>query len=453
MPAGAMTAAEAIQPAIDCAPRPSGSQPPRFAGFGDAQSPEEFLDRLETFCLVTGVAAEKRLTHVVPAALEGSAKLWLRFVKTFASWEDFKAAFIAEFSSIDAKWRLKQELELRTQHPEENLKEFIYTIAAYYDRIGGEVPEADKVDRVLRQMHPQLQDLVEGKQFSNLAELAKAADGLMERYWRRFQYKPPPPPTDQVARDLAFRPAANETGLSGAQPRVMAAAAAPFQHPSAASYWPLHPAAIQPSYHRDQLHKSPASAVRPHFPTPPQPQGYQPHDGGGITCHRCGGIGHMGREPAPLLPMQRNRTYPLPVPGKREAVGATPVSTYETAPRVAAVAGNREPLLEVRIGQTTFLALLDTGSSVSLLGTPAARVAEATGAKLRIQGKEHFGWQNRLVAVKHILKVQDTLGHKQPHPTIPVCARFVSGHCAWRRLFDCDRHVPTCGVGWMDNWN
>ncbi|KAH6942796.1 hypothetical protein HPB50_010738 [Hyalomma asiaticum] len=295
MPAGAMTAAAAIQPAIDCAPRPSGSQPPRFAGFRDAQSPEEFLDRLETFCLVTGVAAEKRLTHVVPATLEGSAKLWLRFVKTFASWEDFKAAFIAEFSSIDAKRRLKQELELRTQHPEENLKEFIYTIAAYYDRIGGEVPEAEKVDRVLRQMHPQLQDLVEGKQFANLAELAKAADGLMERYWRRFQYKPPPPPTDQVARDLAFRPAANEAGLSGAQPRVMAAAAAPFQHPSAASYWPLHPAAIQPSYHRDQLHRSPASAIRPHFPTPP-PQGYQPLDGGGITCHRCGGIGHMGRE-------------------------------------------------------------------------------------------------------------------------------------------------------------
>ncbi|KAH8042739.1 hypothetical protein HPB51_025643 [Rhipicephalus microplus] len=297
MPAGAMTAAAAaaIQPAIDCAPRASGSQPPRFAGFGDAQSPEEFLDRLETFCLVTGVAADKRLTHIVPAALEGSAKLWLRFVKSFASWDDFKAAFVAEFSSIDAKRRLRQELELRTQHPEENLKEFIYTIAEFYDRIGGEVSDTEKVDRVLRQMHPQLQDLVEGKQFATLAELARAADGLMERYWRRFQYKPPPPPTDQVARDLAFRPAGNTaglSGLSGAQPGVMAAAAAPFQHPSAASYWPLHPAAIQPSYYRDQLHRSPA----PHVPTPPQPQRYQLLDGGAITCHRCGGIGHMGRE-------------------------------------------------------------------------------------------------------------------------------------------------------------
>ncbi|KAL3211549.1 hypothetical protein MRX96_036367 [Rhipicephalus microplus] len=227
-------------------------------------------------------------------------------------------------------------------------------------------------------MHPQLQDLVEGKQFATLAELARAADGLMERYWRRFQYKPPPPPTDQVARDLAFRPAGNTaglSGLSGAQPGVMAAAAAPFQPPSAASYWPLHPAAIQPSYYRDQLHRSPA----PHVPTPPQPQRYQLLDGGAITCHRCGGIGHMGREcpsgrrNGPPRCYQCNRIGHIrsQCPGKRETVGATPASTYETALRIAAVAGNREPLLEVRIGRTTFLALLDTGSSVSLLGTPA----------------------------------------------------------------------------------
>ncbi|KAL3211539.1 hypothetical protein MRX96_036359 [Rhipicephalus microplus] len=53
-------------------------------------------------------------------------------------------------------------------------------------------------------MHPQLQDLAEGHAY-NLAEL-KAADGLMERAWRRLQYSPPPLPSNQVARDLAFRP-------------------------------------------------------------------------------------------------------------------------------------------------------------------------------------------------------------------------------------------------------
>ncbi|KAH8028130.1 hypothetical protein HPB51_013177 [Rhipicephalus microplus] len=144
-------------------------------------SPEEFLERLENFCLVTGVAADKRLTHVVPAALEGGAKLWWRFVRGFDSWEQFTAAFRSELSSIDAKRRVKAELEQRTQHPEENLKEFIYAIATFYDRIGEEVSEAEKVQRVLRQMHPQLQDLAEGHAYNDLAELVKAADGLMER--------------------------------------------------------------------------------------------------------------------------------------------------------------------------------------------------------------------------------------------------------------------------------
>ncbi|KAH7969087.1 hypothetical protein HPB52_014561 [Rhipicephalus sanguineus] len=158
-------------------------------------------------------------------------------------------------------------------------------------QISGEVPESEKVDCVLRQIHPQLQDLGEGKQFANLAELGKAAGGLMEHYWGRFQYKPTPPPTGQVSRDLAFQPAGNVAGLSGAQPRVMvAAAAAPFQLLSAASHWPLHPVAIQPFYHRDQLHRFPASAARPHLPTPPQPQEYQPLDSGRIACHCCRGV-------------------------------------------------------------------------------------------------------------------------------------------------------------------
>lgn len=147
-------------------------------------------------------------------------------------------------------------------------------------------------------MHPQLQDLVEGRQFSSLAELAKAADGLMERFWRRLQYKPPPPPTDQVARDLAFQSTINVAGLSGTQPGgLITAAAAPFQYPPAASPWPLHPAAIQPSYHRDQLRGLAAFTTRtPHFSAPSQPQRYQPLDPGGFTCHRCGGVGHIARE-------------------------------------------------------------------------------------------------------------------------------------------------------------
>ncbi|KAH8009090.1 hypothetical protein HPB51_010280 [Rhipicephalus microplus] len=71
--------------------------------------------------------------------LEGGTKLWWWFMRGFDSWEQFTAAFCSKFSSIDAKRRLKAELEQCTQHPEENLKEFIYAVATFYNRIREEV--------------------------------------------------------------------------------------------------------------------------------------------------------------------------------------------------------------------------------------------------------------------------------------------------------------------------
>ncbi|KAH6946851.1 hypothetical protein HPB50_015640 [Hyalomma asiaticum] len=61
----------AVHPASDCAPRSTGGQPgqpPRFKRFNDPQSPEEYLDRLKTFCLVSGVAANKAYTHCTRGA-------------------------------------------------------------------------------------------------------------------------------------------------------------------------------------------------------------------------------------------------------------------------------------------------------------------------------------------------------------------------------------------------
>lgn len=307
----------------DSAPRLAATHLPRYSGVRDLQSPEEFLERLENFCLVTGVAADKRLTHVVPAALEGGAKLWWRFVRGFDSWEQFTAAFRSEFSSIDAKRRLKAELEQRTQHSEENLKEFIYAIATFYDRIGEEVTEAEKVQRVLRQMHPQLQDLAEGHVYNDLAELVKAADGLMERAWRRLLYRPPPLPSNQVARDLAFSPSPALEHRSLPQPTTMATAsfasfaAAPPEPPT--YHWPLHPAALDPSYCRDRQYS--CDTVPPFSPYGPGPTPRQEPTGGAmrVQCHRCGGFGHISRNCATGRQMGPSVCFRCQRPGHLQA--------------------------------------------------------------------------------------------------------------------------------------
>lgn len=50
---------------------------------------------------------------------------------------------------------------------------------------------------------------------------------------------------------------------------------------------------------------------------------------------------------------------------------------------MAATAGGKEPLLEVTIGDKVFYALLDTGSSISLLGDTAMEAAKSTGVSTR----------------------------------------------------------------------
>ncbi|KAH7955512.1 hypothetical protein HPB52_001186 [Rhipicephalus sanguineus] len=91
---GLMTAAAVIQPTGD-ASQSSGSQPTKFSVF-NAQSLEEFLDRLET--LLSGECEVLAALHQILWILGGL----------------FKTVFITEFFSIDAKRHLKQELELWT---------------------------------------------------------------------------------------------------------------------------------------------------------------------------------------------------------------------------------------------------------------------------------------------------------------------------------------------------
>ncbi|KAH7965123.1 hypothetical protein HPB49_003884 [Dermacentor silvarum] len=63
-------------------------------------------------------------------------------------------------------------------------------------------------------------------------------------------------------------------------------------------HWPLHPAAVQPSYLRDRIHPAPT------LPTLTQPIAYtsqpaarwQQPNTRQVHCQRCGGIGHVARQ-------------------------------------------------------------------------------------------------------------------------------------------------------------
>ncbi|KAH8031196.1 hypothetical protein HPB51_013653 [Rhipicephalus microplus] len=156
-----------------------------------------------------------------------------------------------------------------------------------------EVADDVKVDRVLRQMHPQLQDLVAGSTFSSLKALADVADGLMERVRRRLQYRPPPPKTNQVARDLAYSAHGMPDAMAVPQHSVAVVSALNAGWTPGCA-WPLHPGAVQPSYHRDQWPIIQAQSVG--APTYRPPAGRRPQRAPSpVVCRRCGVLGHIAR--------------------------------------------------------------------------------------------------------------------------------------------------------------
>ncbi|KAH8009713.1 hypothetical protein HPB51_019024 [Rhipicephalus microplus] len=149
-----------------------------------------------------------------------------------------------------------------------------YVISEFYDRIGEAVADDVKVDGVLRQMHPKLQYLVAGSTFSSLKVLADVGDGLMERKRRRLHYRPPPTKTNGIERDLAYSEQDMPDAMAASQHSTVVISTMNATWTLGCA-WPLHFAAVQPSYHRDhwpimQIQPVGLSTFRP--PTGRRPQ-------------------------------------------------------------------------------------------------------------------------------------------------------------------------------------
>ncbi|KAK8782322.1 hypothetical protein V5799_016338 [Amblyomma americanum] len=277
---------------------------PKFIGYEDSQPPQTFLDRFVEYCDLGGIPNDRRL-QLIPAALEGSAKQWWRFIGGHSDWASFAEDFKGEFAADDYREKLRAEQAERTQHSAENLKQFIHAIAEYYDRIGEPVTDAEEVDRVRRQMHPTFQDLTNNMEFANLRDMAKAAGLIMQRAWHRLRYVPPPLRSTQAASDLAF--------VDAGAPHRHCPVAAASADASSRHDWSLRPAAVLASRHEVRPSGSTLRAEAPLWALPDPRAQYQspastnesgrsapgiawpvpPPDA--VVCHRCGGRGHRAR--------------------------------------------------------------------------------------------------------------------------------------------------------------
>lgn len=178
---------------------------PEYSGYSDRMSATEYLEALHCYQRAMGLSDSVMLGSVLPVSLTAQAARWYRLVGHQArSMEEFRALFRSEFLPPDYERRMRRELELRTQHPDESLLEYVRALQELYLLADPTASDAEKVERAIRQAHPTFAAYLRSARYRNLNELASDAKRIQGDILAARAYRPPPPPSASLEPRCAW---------------------------------------------------------------------------------------------------------------------------------------------------------------------------------------------------------------------------------------------------------
>ncbi|KAG0426993.1 hypothetical protein HPB47_025937 [Ixodes persulcatus] len=167
---------------------------PKYKGYGDSISANDFLEDLLHYQQATGMVDQEVLGRVLPVALTDQAARWFRLCGQ-------NALTLDRFRTL----RMRRELELRTQHPDESLLEYVRAMQELFLLADPSAPNiAERVERVIRQAHPTFSAYLRGSRFHSLDDLALEARRIQGDILAARAYRPPPPPTASLEPRCAW---------------------------------------------------------------------------------------------------------------------------------------------------------------------------------------------------------------------------------------------------------
>ncbi|KAH8040124.1 hypothetical protein HPB51_009380 [Rhipicephalus microplus] len=167
---------------------------PEYSGYSDRISATEYLEALHQ--QVALLSDSIMLGSVLPVSLTAQAARWYRLVGHQArSMEEFRALFYSEFLPPEYERRIRRELKLRTQHPDESLIEYVRALQELYLLADPTASDAEKVERAIRQAHPTFAAYLRSARYRDLNELASDAKRIQGDILAARAYCPPPPPS------------------------------------------------------------------------------------------------------------------------------------------------------------------------------------------------------------------------------------------------------------------
>ncbi|KAH6925524.1 hypothetical protein HPB50_006527 [Hyalomma asiaticum] len=283
---------------------------PSYSGYHDSKSANEYLDRLLHYQQATGLTDAELLARVVPVSLTEQAARWFRLAGHRArTVEEFRVSFRDEFQPANYEWRLRRELELRTQHPDESLLEYVRAMDELYRVANPLASNAEKVECVPRQAHPTFAAHFRGCNYADLEELAAAAKRIQGDILAARAYRPPPSAAMSVEPRWAWN-----GGATAAQAR-RANASATFADEQVPRGWELSDRALDLyAYALRTAHDSPIrdaprqereGDTRPDVRHATERRSYDPpvraeqrpgRRGFSGRCYQCVAAGHIARE-------------------------------------------------------------------------------------------------------------------------------------------------------------
>lgn len=182
---------------------------------GSGQSIASFLERVEELRRARGVSYGELYESAVDL-FSGPALVWYRStVHRIKSWPELCKEMKIVFQSPGYALRLQQEIFNRTQGEKESIDMFIAAMEGLYGRLSVNVPEPVRLQQIMDNIHPHLQDrlaLFDINSVEDLRVMGRKAEGgrLRAAISRQLQGN-----MDVLEPDLAYeRPVQRRSGVS-----------------------------------------------------------------------------------------------------------------------------------------------------------------------------------------------------------------------------------------------
>ena len=112
------------------------------------------------------------LLRTLPVMFDAETTLWFdRESCNWTTFDEFVEAFRLKYGADDIQERLRQEIEHRTQGPNEDVATYFTKLRVLLDRVRPVIALNEQLDRAYRNIHPSYRERIARDSFASFVEL------------------------------------------------------------------------------------------------------------------------------------------------------------------------------------------------------------------------------------------------------------------------------------------